>query len=197
MATRTNLCPNPCLTNNITGWGGGGTPTRTDVTGLGFARQFAARYSAGSFVTSPIGAATAGLTYTVSVFIRPQTFPINGTVWCEFQNGGGGNLASFNQAFTAPLGAVTRISMSGTAPASTATTWLVISGEDFSSNATDITQCLIEQAGALDTYFDGDTVPGGSWTGTAGNSPSTLVDATPSPPPRSPNAGARRCLLVR
>lgn len=196
MATRTNLCPNPCLTNDATGWSGGGTPVRTDVTGLGFARQFAARYSAGSFVTSPTGAATAGLVYTVSCYVRPQTFPINGTVWCEFMDGGGGNLASFSQAFTAPVGAVTRISMSGTAPASTATSWLVISGEDFSSNTCDITQCLIEQTAALDTYFDGGS-PGASWTGTPGNSTSTLVDATPSPPPRSPNAGARRRLLVR
>lgn len=193
MATRHNLCPNPCLTNDNAGWAGGSTPTRTDVTGLGFARQFAARYSAGSFVTSPTGAASVGLVYTVSAFVRPQTFDINGTVWCEFMDGGGGNLVSFSQGFNAPANTVTRISMSGTAPASTASAWLVISGEDFSGNTTDITQLLIEESASLGSYFDGN--PPGTWDGTTGNSPSTLVDATFAPPPRP--YGARRALLVR
>lgn len=174
MADRHNLCVNPSLTNNATGWGGGGTPVRTDVTGLGFLRNWAARYSSGTFVTSPTGAATVGQTYTVSGYVRPQTFQISGTVWIDWVDGGGSSVGSSNQGFTAPAGSVTRISMTGTAPSGAVGARLVITGEDFSINTTDVTAVLIEQAASALDFFDGDS-PSASWDGTAGNSASTLA----------------------
>ncbi|YCK35171.1 hypothetical protein ACNF49_14110 [Actinomadura sp. ATCC 39365] len=182
MATRVNLCTNPCLTNDATGWGGNGTPTRTDVTVLGFARQWAARYLAGSYITTPTGAASAGLAYTVSVYLRPQTFTLNGTVWIEFLDGGGGSVGTANSGFSAPAGNITRISQTSTAPSGTASCWLVVTGENYAVNTTDYTMCLIEQAASLGSYFDGGS-PGASWNGTPGNSPSTLADA----PDRAPH----------
>jgi hypothetical protein len=196
MATRHNLCPNPACANNVTGWtSNGAAPVRTDVTGLGFARQWAALYSDGSVAYSPSGAASPGLAYTVSVYLRPTVFPINGNIYIEFLDSGGGSLAFSNSAFTAANGVVTRISQTDTAVTGTVSVHSVVTGENYLSNATYYTQCLPEQSAVLGTYFDGDTIPGGAWDGTPGSSTSTLVDATPSPPPRL--SGARRALLVR
>ncbi|MGW5259687.1 hypothetical protein ACWEQG_01850 [Microbispora sp. NPDC004025] len=183
------------MTNDVAGWGGGSTPVRTDVSGLGFARQWAARYSGGSFVLSPQGAVTPGLTYTASTYLRPETFPINGTVWIEFLNSGGGSLTFANGPFSATNGVVTRISMTGTAPASAASAWLVVTGENYAVNPTSYSMCLIEQSSTLDSYFDGSS-PGAIWDGTPGNSTSTLPDAAAAPPPQSPYRG-RRHLLIR
>ncbi|MFI7042662.1 hypothetical protein ACIBI0_38795 [Microbispora rosea] len=164
------------MTNNVTGWAGGGTPTRTDVTAFGYSRQWAARYTTGSFITSPKGSVTPGLAYTVSVYLRPESFNMSGTIWIEWQNGSGSTISSTNTGFSAPSGTITRASMTGTAPTGAATVWLVVTGENYASNATTYTQCLIEQASSAGTYFDGGS-PGASWTGTAGNSTSTLTDA--------------------
>ncbi|NJP24455.1 hypothetical protein FLW53_09585 [Microbispora sp. SCL1-1] len=183
------------MTNDVAGWGGGGTPVRTDVSGLGFARQWAARYDTGSFVLSPQGAVTPGLTYTVSVYLRPESFPISGTVWIEFLDSGGGSLTFVNGAFSAPDGVVTRISMTGTAPTGAVTCWLVVTGENYAVNATSYTMCLIEQSASAGTYFDGSS-PGAVWDGTPGNSTSTLPDAAAAPPPQSPYR-RRRHLLIR
>lgn len=174
MATRHNLCPNPALDVDATGWSGGADPTRTDVSGLGFDRQFAARYTLGTFIVTPNAAATPGESYTVSVSLRPQTFNINGTVWIEWLDSGLNVLSSTNQAFSATASTVTRISMTGTAPASTAFVRLVVTGEDYSVNTTDYTECLIEQSATLEDYFDGAS-EGASWDGTEGSSTSTLT----------------------
>jgi hypothetical protein len=189
MAARTNLCTNPCLTNNNTGWAGASTPARADVSALGFARQWGARYTTGSYITTPTGAASAGLAYTVSVYLRPQTFDLNGTVWIEFLDGGGGSISSVNSGFSAPAAAVTRISQTGTAPANTASCWLVVTGENYAVNTTDYTVCLIEQSASLGSYFDGDT-PAAVWNGTAGNSTSTLADSASPPLARRSRLGA-------
>ncbi|HEU4753927.1 MAG TPA: hypothetical protein VFU47_12535, partial [Armatimonadota bacterium] len=176
MATRVNLCPNPCLTNNNTGWGGGSTPTRTDVSALGFDRQWAARYTAGSFILSPVAAATPGLVYTVSAYARPENFDLNGTVWIEFLDTGGSTISEVTDTFSAPEGVVTRFSVSATAPVGAVGVQLVVTGENYASNATSYTMCLMEQSSTLGDYFDGDS-DGASWDGTPGNSTSTLSDS--------------------
>jgi hypothetical protein len=174
MADRHNLSPNPYCKNDNTGWTSNGTaPTRTDVTGLGFSRTWAAKYDDGSVAFSPQGAASAGLQYTVSVYVRPTVFTISGSIFVEFLNSGGGSLDFSSTAFTANANTVTRISHTHTAPANTAFVRFVITGENYGSNATYFTQHLIEQTGSLDTYFDGDSA-GGSWDGADGNSASTL-----------------------
>lgn len=182
MATRVNLCPNPALDNNVTGWTGGETPVRTDVTGQGFPRTWAARYSTSSFMFGPTGAASVGLSYTVSVYVRPQNFAVGGTLAIQWLDSGANEVAESTVAFpTAPTGTATRVSITGTAPANTVSLRLLCFGENYASNPVSFTAVLYEQAATLGAYFDG--TPPGSWDGTAGNSTSTLVDAAGAPPP--------------
>jgi hypothetical protein len=177
VSVRHNACPNPATANDVTGWTSNGLdPTRTDVTGLGFVRTWAAKYTDGSVLFSPQGAASAGQAYTVSVYARPISFTINGSIFIEFLDSGHSSLAFSSSGFTAPANGVTRISQSDTAPTNTAYVRIVITGENYASNATYYSQCLIEQSGSLNAWFDGDS-SGASWDGTAGSSTSTLSDS--------------------
>jgi hypothetical protein len=180
MATRHNLCPNPAASLDVTGWTSNSTPpTRADVTALGFARPWAAYYTAGSVLFSPSGAASPGMAYTVSAFVRPVSFALAGTIFIEWLNAGGGSLGFTSTTFTAATGTVTRFSWTAVAPANTAFVHIVVTGENYGSNPAYYTMCLIEQASTLNTYFDGDS-PSASWDGTPGASTSTLTD-TPTP----------------
>jgi hypothetical protein len=190
MATRVNLCPNPACDNNVTGWSGGETPVRTDVTGQGFPRTWAARYSTSSFMFGPIGSATAGSTYTVSVYVRPQNFAVGGTLAIQWLDAGSNEVAESTVAFpTAPTGTATRVSITGTAPANTVSMRLLCFGENYASNAVSFTAVLYEQSASLAAYFDGNT-PGAVWDGAAGNSTSTLADAASPVPIRRTRLGA-------
>jgi hypothetical protein len=182
MATRHNLCTNPALSTVVTGWGGGSTPTLTAVSG--FSRPNAARYSSGTFMSTAQGAATAGLSYTVSTYARSNNFSPSGTIYIEWLNSGGSSISfSTGSAYSLPSTVVTRASTTATAPANTAFCRVVMDGTNYSVNVCDITMVLLEQA-ALDTYFDGDT-GGATWDGTTGNSSSTLTTgAAPAYPPR-------------
>lgn len=179
MATRHNLCTNPALKNGNTGWGGDGTaPVRTDVTGEGFDRQYAARYTSGTFARTPAGAVTPALAYTLS-FYRYVGGAAGGggnTIYIEWTRSAGGPVYdSAGTSWTALT--VQRFSITATAPALATTAALIIDGP-YATRTIDISQILIEQSGALDTYFDGDTSPGGSWDGADGNSASTFNDTT-------------------
>lgn len=182
MAMRHNLCPNPALDNNNTGWTGGETPVRTDVTGLGFPRQWAARYSTATFMFGPTGAATPGMAYTVSTYVRPDTFTVAGTLAIQWLDSGLNEVSESTVAFpTSPAGAATRVSITGTAPTGTVWLRLLHFGENYAGNPCNFSAVLYEQAAAIGAYFDG--TPPGAWDGTAGNSTSTLVDAAGAPPP--------------
>jgi hypothetical protein len=174
VATRHNTCINPCLSVDNANWGGNGTaPVRTAVTGFG--RGFAARYSDGTFVRTAYGAAAPASTYTVSVSLRFPAFGVSGHIYIEWQNASHGALSYTSADYSTTAGAVTRISVTGVAPASTAFIAAIIDGESFSGNNLDVTMVLVEQTADLDTYLDGDT-PGASWDGLAGASASTYVD---------------------
>ena len=177
MADRHNLCTNPALGVDVTGWGGGSTPTRTAVTG--FNRGWAARYVAGTFMSTAAtssGAVTTGVDYTLAVQLRVATFNVpSGAIYIEWINAGGSGFGYPSASFTASIGAVTRVSITATAPANAVAARVIIDGINYNINATDFTALLIEPVGALGSYFDGDTVPGGSWDGTPGLSASTLT----------------------
>ncbi|NUP24020.1 MAG: hypothetical protein HOZ81_49795 [Streptomyces sp.] len=82
------------------------------------------------------------------------------------------------------------MSITGTAPASTTGLRLLHFSENYAVNPCNFTAVLYELSGSLGTYFDGNTA-GASWDGTAGNSTSTLLDATTAPPLlRRPRLGA-------
>lgn len=177
MATRHNLCQNPACSVSIAGWGGGSTPAQTTVTGFG--RTTAARYTAGTFMSTAAtssGAVTAGLDYTLSIYVRVTAFAVpSGVIYVEWINAGGSGFGYPSAGFTASIGTVTRVSITATAPATAVAARVVVDGINYNINAADFTMLLIEQTAAADTYFDGDS-PSASWDGTAGLSSSTLTD---------------------
>lgn len=173
MATRHNLCTNPACKNNVTGWGGGSTPAQQNVTGLGFDRDTAARYTAGTYSSTATGAVSPATEYTASVYLRPASNS-SGTLYIEWTLSSGGPSYS-STAYTATAGTVTRVAITATSPALATAAGIILDGVNYAFNTTDITAVLIEQAAAADTYFDGDTV-GATWDGADGNSASTLSD---------------------
>jgi hypothetical protein len=191
---RHNLCPNPSLDVSNSGWGGGETPVRTDVSAQSFPRNWAARYTTSTFLLGPAGAASAGSTYTLSAYVRFDSFAPTGTLAIQWNDSGGSEISETTISFpTVSAATVTRISISGTAPASTASMRLLHFGENYAVNALSVTAVLYELGGSLQSFFDGGSV-GASWDGTTGLSTSTLNDlvAPPLRPLRS-----RLPLLVR
>lgn len=182
MTTRHNTCINPALANDVSGWAGGSTPVQTTVTGFG--RTTAARYTTGTFLTTASGAAVPASTYTLSAYVRSASFSISGNLYIEWLNAGAGVISdTAGSPYSAPLNTVTRLSITGVAPALTASCRLILDGVNFAVTTCDVTMLLIEQVGTLDTYFDGAT-PGATWDGTPGNSASTLgtfVAGSPMP----------------
>jgi hypothetical protein len=178
VAVRHNTCLNPALKSDATGWGGNSTPTRTDVTGEGFSRQYAARYTSGTFTRSAPGAASPGLAYTLSVYVwMDSAFAhVTGTIYVEWRKANDDIIQYDSTGYDVPGRVVSRISVTATAPALTAKAHIITDGVNFASSPSDFTMVLIEQAASLDSYFDGDTTPGGSWDGADGNSASTLTD---------------------
>ncbi|MGV9536563.1 hypothetical protein ACWDR9_23380, partial [Streptosporangium sandarakinum] len=177
---RQNLCINPALDVNVAGWGGGSTPTRTAVSG--FDRSWAARYTAGTYMATSataMGAITAGLTYTLSVYLRPVSFNGSGAIYVEWINGGGSGFGYPTVSYSVTGGVVSRASITAVAPSGAVAARLILDGINYSVNNLDATMVLIEQAAALDAYFDGSS-PGASWDGTAGSSSSTLAGTTVS-----------------
>lgn len=172
MAIRHNLCPNPALDVNTTGWADGGAeaPTRTAV--AGFSKPFAARYTTNvaGFIRSAKGAVTEATSYTLSLDIR-ATNNSNGTLYTEWVKADT-SLSYSSTPYNLVAGVVTRIGITAIAPTGAVFARVVLDGINFSTNTTDITRVLIE-AGPLDSYFDGDST-NCSWDGAAGLSPSTL-----------------------
>lgn len=174
--TRHNLCVNPALKNNNTGWTGNGTaPVRTDVsgTGEGFTRQYAARYIDGTFASTANGAVVAGTTYTFSLYRYFASGVGSNQVYIEWTLSAGGP-TYVNQLISWNSGVLQRVSISGAAPANAISARLILDGP-YSTNRADLSELLIEATASLDTYFDGDS-PNAAWDGTDGNSASTLTD---------------------
>lgn len=175
--SRQNLSPNPACGSNVTGWGGGSTPTR--VTGLGgLPVTTGAHYSANSFAQTPTGAASAGVTYTASMYVNNNAgVAFNGkTLYFAFTRSSGGDDFSQTTTVNIPTG-VSRISFTGVAPANATGLYLIL--DTFNAtlgSGVDLTACLLEASGSLGTYFDGNTA-GASWDGTPDNSTSTLTSA--------------------
>lgn len=166
---RHNLCTNPAMKNNVTGWGGGSTPTQqTGLTGFPN-RTTGARYTSGTFLAGPTISVNAGETWTFSIEARSNAFNTNsGTIYMQWQDS-----SSSSTGYTLTAGVVKRVSITVTVPSGKTSAQLIMDGQNFASSSYDITECLYEQVGTLDTYFDGDS-PSATWDGTNGNSASTL-----------------------
>jgi hypothetical protein len=170
MATRHNLCTNPALKNNNTGWGGGSAPARS--TGLtGFPdRATGASYTSGTFMTGPVAAVTAGQTITFSIYARSNSFNVNsGTIYIQWNDA-----STVSTGYTLTAGVVKRVSLTATVPAGKTSAQLVMDGQNYASSSGDYTELLYEVAGSADAYFDGDSASA-SWDGADGNSASTFA----------------------
>lgn len=172
---RHNTCINPACGNDVAGWSGGSTPARTAVTGFG--RPFAARYTSGTFSNSARGGVVAGQTYTLSeyVYIDNPVASVSGTVYIEWRDSGGNPLTYSNAPYSIPSRAVSRVSITATAPANAAFASIITDNYNFGTGPADFTMVLIEQGALLLDYFDGDS-PGATWDGTPGSSSSTLTE---------------------
>lgn len=182
MSTRVNLCSNPSLKNDATGWFGPTTPTAwariTTSTGLPRTTAFAGT-SAGNL--SPArGNCTPGLTYRLSGYVKntsaiTQNFIVN----VGWFTAGAFTSSSTNVPVTLAAGAITRVDTGAVvAPPGVDQMLLNFTSLD---GAGEITGLLYEQTSALLPFFDGDST-NAVWNGTNGNSTSTLtvVDKTGS-----------------
>lgn len=182
---RTNLIPNPSFEVNTTGWATvGGSLVKSSV-------QADTGTSSGLFTATAGGAAgtryalvntvtaVAGETFSGSVRVRMSTATSRSlTVRIRYVTSGGVFLAESTSS-TTPItnGAWTTLSVNGAAaPATTARADLYIRDNDATIVAADawfIDSAIMEKAASAGSYFDG-AVNGGSWTGTAHASTSTL-----------------------
>lgn len=170
---RTNLCPNPALAVNATGWfGSTGWVRATGLTGFTRTTGWAGT-SAGQQI-APQGTIVAGLTYTFSVFVKAATGGGDVAVGINWYQSGAYRASSTQSTFTLDAGTVTRVWATAVAPPNTDSALITIDNPG-GQGTVQITQVLYEQSAILNAWFDGSS-PGGSWTGTAGNSTSTIPD---------------------
>lgn len=176
MTTRHNYSTNPACSVSVAGWGGGSTPTRnTSLTGFPD-RTTGASYTSGTFMTGPTMPVSGGMALTLSIYARSNSFGASGNVYVEYNDA-----SSVSTPYTMAFNTVTRLSISTTVPAGKTTAQIVIDGQNYTVNPGDYTEMLYEAVAAPDTYFDGDTTPGGAWDGTPGLSTSTLTTTPVGP----------------
>ena len=169
---RHNLCPNPAVGVDVTGWVGGSTPVRTPV--AGFPRPNVARYTAGTFLETPRAAVSPGQTITLSFYVQFPNAALNvgGNTYIAWHRANGSDISFDAASYLTNINAILRIDRTGTAPAEAASVSIVLDGTNFGSQTCDITALLAEPVGTLDTYADGDT-PNWIWDGTPGLSTSS------------------------
>lgn len=169
---RHNLCPNPAVDVDVTGWAGDSTPTRVAL--AGFPRPFGAHYGAGTYLETPKSTVIAGTVYTFSGYVQYPTFALsmNGNTYIAWYRSNGTAISYDQLAFSSNLNNVTRFVRTGTAPTDAVSASIIIDGTSLTSNPADITAVLVEAAPAVDTYADGNTI-GWGWDGVAGLSTSS------------------------
>lgn len=181
MAKRVNLCPNPALKSNSTGWA---FPS-------GYARST-------SVTTLPRTTGVKGTSAPSAPIIGPQTPVVTGSQYCvsfsihytnvsgtntfdygiDWYNSSGSYLSStaYSTRTSAAFGITERLEHGPmTAPTNAAKAVLVLSNLD---SGCEVTAVLFEQTSTTgQSYFDGDTT-GAGWLGTVGNSASQILTAT-------------------
>lgn len=185
MTVRHNLCPNPKAGTNLTGWTSNGTLTRgTGLTGFPSGVTTGGHWVSNGFVQMPTAAVTPGQQVTASFYLKNATgFAANSKdLYLAFDRSVGGTDFSQVSQRSYPDAAVTRVSITGTAPANATGVYLIIDGINGAPNANmDISAVLYELTASLDTYFDGDSA-NSTWDGTAQNSASTFDDSLSTVP---------------
>ena len=195
--TRRNLCANPSMETNATGWaqwtGTGGTSTITRNTDQG---AFGAAYERQNWTVAPTtggglfiyqgsdtGPDLVGKIFTGSLYIRPSialTFYIN----VQYFKNGTPTAAPSSGPVSCPANVWTRVSWTPSVPPSAGdnkVSWrwyihansngLVVPGTNVDYDA-----CLVEESSSLNEFFDGRSAKDGyrySWTGAVDNSEAT------------------------
>lgn len=186
MALRRNLCPNPALGVDLTGWGGNpGNVTLSRAAVTGFDRPYAAEasWTWGSYVASARASVSEGLSYAASGYMRHGAgIVVDVRAYIYWYDNTGAVLGQSDTKTTGIAGGtVTRLSHVATAPAGAVSAALVLYNDDFDQYqiyaTVDVTQVLIEQTTVVDPYADGDTA-GWQWDGTPGLSTSSETTAT-------------------
>ena len=184
---RLNLIPNPSFEANTTGWGAvTGNCTVTRSTGDSFtggacaALSFNTSSVLGDGIQSlvPRVAVTAGLSYTFSAYLKVDSgATYSYDVVIAWLNIGGTDISySATSANVAAGAGWTRLSATGTAPASAVSARYVVrrlTGMGTAS-ALKLDAVMFEQSSSVGSYFDGST---GVWTGTANASTSRNYSA--------------------
>lgn len=198
---RRNKHPNPSVGADVTGWsswlsGGAYTSSRQTSGGPG---GVVGTWWRGVVTTAPTGSpamihtrgsgtngipVTAGTTYTLSAYAIASRAPSSGVrIDVQWYTSNGTSISTTSSTTNAMTAGVwQRVSYTGAAPANAAFARpsVAFSGPQGVWVANDTygaTAVLVEQAGAVDDYFDGNaTVPGyvTSWAGTANASESIL-----------------------
>lgn len=174
--TRHNLCINPACGSNVTGWGGGSTPTRsTGLTVPGVTVTTGAHYSINSYAQTPSGVALPATAYTLSLYFQNNSGSNLGSkviYFCSTRSAGGDD-QSQTTTVALPIG-TTRVSITKTTVALTTGVYMIVDSFDASQGAgCELTAVLFEQSASLGSYFDGNTA-GASWDGTPNNSASSM-----------------------
>jgi hypothetical protein len=178
--TRTNYCPNPSLATVITGWSGTiGAAAGVRAAGVGFAQPNVLKLTAAAVGTATVlGPVVTGLTsaqqWSLSANVRTTTTQ-SATPIIQWLNSSDVVLSEVSALPVTVRGGVVEIlSVTATAPANTAKVRLKLLVTMISTDILEVSNALYERASGLDEYFDGDT-SGYQWSGTAGNSASTLI----------------------
>lgn len=180
---RHNLCPNPALTNDATGWTSNRTLTRAAVAGFDRpnAAQITGTGSGGEhFILPPPGTVAPGIPCAVSVSYRADA-ATSATVYILFYNAGSsiiGFVAHSGNPIPAAAGVVSRAFVVGAPPVNTAKAGIQVSLVSASTAVLQATMSLVEPVGTNRVYFDGGSTSA-AWDGAAGNSTSTLSDPIP------------------
>lgn len=167
MATRTNLCRNPCDGISDAYWNGG-----SRVTGLsGFLRTTGHQYTGGASAVGPKGVVLPSTAYIFSAYVRTNyTGTIN--VLINWMNGSSVLSSTTVSGVSVTNNVVTRVSVTGTSHASATSARINITSND---STLTITAVLYELGSTLKTYFDGDS-PKAEWNGWDDLSTSSIDD---------------------
>lgn len=196
MTTRINLCKNPSLEVDTTGYWNGTRVTTETYTGTaslqmgaGAANNRLTGYGATSGATANADAIpiAPGEQVTFSVYVKAAAPGPSIRLKIHWFNAGGGWISDHDNAAVVPGTSWTRLNITGaTAPANAAKFGVVIFDWYGGSGGTIFADgWLVEKSATLGDYFDGSTTaPAGytnAWTGAAHASTSTQTAAPASP----------------
>jgi hypothetical protein len=183
---RTNLITNPSFETGIAGWSGGSNIVLSQSNAQAYIGSYSGLMqnltgNGGSNYVDANPAVIPGVTYTFSAYIKQTILSGNTSMTLKFYDNVGTTLGTANTNIPGNVANWTRFSVTGTAPAGTASCQALFIGDGAGGPYTMYFDAVLFEAGAtLGSYFDGSTPPA-NWTGTPNASTSTLNVFAPLP----------------